>query len=109
MFWNRHVNNPAYLFLLRYKEDQGSQGGSDGQASGEWQGKMRALKNQIYEVQDNLGKRVIKVEDKMLRIQQEVGKVKDEVRDQVENLMQSVTRIENTIQKISKKIGSKKK
>ena len=70
---------------------------------------MRELKNQIYEVQDNLGKRVIKVEDKMLGMEQEVGKVKDEVRDQVENLMQSVTRIENTIQKISKKIGIKKK
>ena len=78
MFWNRESCKPGYLFLMRYKEDQGS-GGADGQSSDEWQGKMRALKNQIYDVQSNLGNRIVNVEDKVKGVEREVKNIRENV------------------------------
>ena len=109
LFWNRQKVSYGHLFILRYKESGGGDSGMGGEdaggnsgASGEWQGKMREMKLQIYAVQEILSRRVLGIEKKVQGIEMEVQKVKDDVKSQVDSLSQGISKIMAILKKVKK-------
>lgn len=101
MIWNRKITDMQYLFLMRYKKD-GIEGFSGDE---EWQGKMRVLKNSVNMVQEMVGKKITKLNEKVERVDQSVADVATMIKDDFGRVKTKMDAVETDLENMIKELG----